>query len=163
MADAMPYTQNPAPAARPTGVTVIGVLDFIGAGFLFLAALLFLVGGAALAAIFNAVFPTWLQGLIGALAIVLAVLLAAIAVLYLLMGMALMKGKPWAWTVQIVLSALAALNSLLTLLSRNFGAVIGLAIQVLIIWYFFTPPVKAYFGKSHVNTPWDKKPVTPPT
>ena len=58
------------------------------------------------------------------------------------MAWGLLKGKPWAWTVTLILTVIRAVFDLP---SMN---IVGLIIDVVILYYLFRPHVKAYFGKS---------------
>lgn len=154
MADAYaappPTTQ---PMDRPVGVTILAVLDFIGAALIALGGIMMFAGGA----FFASLIPGLGGAAGGALLVVFGVLLLAIAAVFALAGYGLMNGKPWAWMLQIILSALSILNGIVSIIRGGFGSLLGIAISALIIWYFFTPPVKAFFGKSAVKTPWEKK------
>ena len=93
-------------------------------------------------------------------------MLLAVGVGYLVMFYGLLKGKGWAWTITIVLLIIgiaiqivstAVGASLLHLfimtmaihaLSGVVGAIIGIAINIVILYYLYRPHVKAYFGKA---------------
>lgn len=135
-----------AAPARPVGVTVLAVLYFIGAGFLVLAGLaMFALGGMAGA---MAGMPA-MFGALGAMLGVVALLLAALAAAT---GWGMWTAKPWAWILALVLTGLNALSNVLNLASGDAGAiagaVFGLAIAGLIIWYLLRPEVKRYFGRA---------------
>lgn len=137
---------------RPTGVTIIAVFDFIGAGFAVLVGLGMMLGGGFVASMMSQQQ--------GAGAGVLAAIGAAAGVAFLfgaavaaLLGWGLLKLKEWARIVTIVLAALGALGAILGLFAvLSHLAAIGivwalcrLAINGLIIWYLLQPHVKAAF------------------
>jgi len=139
---------------RPTGVTIIAVLDFIGAAVCVLVGLAMMLGGG-----FVATLLSQQQGggagagflaAIGAAAGVFLLICAAVAVL---LGWGLLKLKEWARIVTIVLAGLGALGALIGLagVMGHFAAIavvfvlVRLAINGLIIWYLLQPHVKATF------------------
>jgi hypothetical protein len=143
---------------RPTGVTVIAVLDFIGAGFCVIAALLMFMGGSILASILGAAAANGATGTapaagfmasIGIIAGVIALAFGAFAVL---VALGLLKLKNWARVTTIVLSALGLLSNLNGFRGGMSGAlagpIIGLALNIWIIWYMLQPNVKAAFGQT---------------
>jgi hypothetical protein len=62
----------------------------------------------------------------------------------------LKKGTPGAWTVQIAVSALIILNSLVNAVTGGsvVGGLAGLAIHGYILSQWFSPETKAWFGRS---------------
>lgn len=139
---------------RPTGVTILAILCFIGAGFCLLGGLGLLLGGSVVATMINqqganSGVASILAGL-GALAGVCIIIVGGI---YALVGFGLWKLKEWARMVSIILTAIGAvlnLPGLLTSLTHfNLGALIWtlfwLAIDVWIIMYLLKPHVKAAF------------------
>jgi len=141
---------------RPVGVTVIAVLDFIGAGFLVLAALAMMLLGGVMAARMANGMPLGMLG--GAGLAVVAVFCLGFAVLGVVIGVGLLKLQNWARVVTIVLTGLGALFAVLGLLGgvmspgMMFGGglivrqIVTLAIDGWILWYMFQPHVKQAFG-----------------
>ncbi|MGD0955837.1 MAG: hypothetical protein ABR953_03300 [Candidatus Acidiferrales bacterium] len=136
---------------RPTGVTILAVLAFIGAGLLVLAALGFLLmGGVMLSRMAGA--PLGMMGGIGVA--FLAVVFLVIAVLYVVMGIGFWKLQNWARILAIVLTGLAVLFQALGVLGAlaHFHPIlfvwraIFLAIDVWIVVYLLKPNVKQAFG-----------------
>jgi hypothetical protein len=138
---------------RPTGVTIIAVLDFIGAGFCVLAGLGMMLGGGFIATMMSqqsGAAGAGLMGAIGAAAGIFFLICAAIAGL---LGWGLLKLKEWARIVTIIFAALGALGAVLGLFAvlghfvviGIFWALVRLAINGLIIWYLLQPQVKAAF------------------
>jgi len=139
---------------RPTGVTVLAVLNFLGAGGCALAGLAFMVGlgigGAAVASTKGAGAGALLAGL-GAVGGVVLLVCAAIGVV---IGIGLWKLRGWARTVTIVLSIIALVMAVpsffFSILSfrvvQLFFLFIRAGISALIVWYMFRPHVKQAFG-----------------
>lgn len=157
MAEAYPAAPGWQSNPRPVGVTVLAVLSFIGAAGLALGGLALLLAGSVLAGVGATFAPAWAVAAGGAILMVIGIVFLAMAAVAILSGIGLLGGKPWAWTLTLVLVALNALSGILDLVSGNFGALLGIALAVLVIWYLFTPPVKAFFAKSHVKTPWESR------
>jgi uncharacterized membrane protein (DUF2068 family) len=140
---------------RPTGVTILAILAFIGAGMLVLAALAMFAGGAILSRFANIPQVGMVAGVAGA---ILAVMFLGFAVLEFVIGLGLWKLQNWARILTIVLICLALLSSALGILMGLthmlgmfffmlfFRRIIIAAIQVWILIYLLKPHVKQAFG-----------------
>ena len=141
---------------RPTGVTVLAILDFIGAGLCVLGGLGMILGGGFMATMMSqqggqgsAGAAGFLAGL-GAVAGVFMIIMGGVAAL---VGFGLWKLKEWARIVSIILAGISGAFQLFGLLGSlahfNLFAVVWslfwLAIDALIIWYLLKPEVKAAF------------------
>ncbi len=129
----MPSTPMGSGRIRPTGVSIISVLYFIGAalillfGFLGTAVLKSVVGGS----IVN----------VGAAVVWIVVII--IVAIQILIGWGLWTGKNWARITAIVFAALAILSGLSTIAKGGFVTIV---IQGLYVWYLgFNASAKAYF------------------
>jgi len=139
---------------RPTGVTIISVLAFIGAGVWLLAAIGVFLGGAVMSGMMA--YP--IAGMIaGVGAVILGVILLGFAVLELVVGLGLLELQNWARILTIVLVGLGLLSSVFSILSPFahmhfffFGflirQLITAGIEVWILVYLFRPHVKQAFG-----------------
>jgi uncharacterized membrane protein (DUF2068 family) len=138
---------------RPTGVTILAVLAFIGAGVLVLLALLSLLGGALVSSLSS----SGAGMMAGMGAAVVAIFLLVIAVVEAVVGVGLWKLQNWARVVTIVLVGLSFLGSVLSIFSPFahlhifffvflIRRLIVAAIDAWIIWYLFQPNVKQAFG-----------------
>jgi hypothetical protein len=138
---------------RPDGVTVLGVLAFIGAGLSVLAALGMLLGGAMIANMAARPGMGMIAGVGGAL---LGVFFLVIAVLYAVIGTGMFKLQNWARILVLVLSFLGALLNALSVLSALFHLhpllivwrLILVGINVWIAMYLLKPHVKQAFGST---------------
>jgi hypothetical protein len=140
---------------RPTGVTILAVLAFVGAGFLVLAALAMFLGGAMLS---NMMTARPMAGtVLGFGAAFLGVIFLGFAALDIVVGTGLLKLQNWARIVTIVLTGLALLSSVLSIFSPLahmhvfffvflVRQLIAAAIEVWILVYLFKPHVKQAFG-----------------
>jgi hypothetical protein len=134
---------------RPTGVTIIAILNIIGG-------IIMLIGGIAAAAV-GAVLPSLpisesdLSGVppmfLGAGAIAIGVILIIIGILSFVVAYGLLKGMGWAWTLTLVLSIISIVLNAISIASGNFGGIISIIISAIIVYYLYRPHVKAFFGK----------------
>ena len=74
-------------------------------------------------------------------------LLLALGIAYLVMAYGLWNGRGWAWTITLILTVIGIIVGIGSLVTGNGGAVIGIIIQAIVIYYLYRPNVKAYFGK----------------
>jgi uncharacterized membrane protein len=157
---------------RPLGVTIIAILTIIGGILLFLSGLSLLVIGTLVS-----VTPSGtstianshpLAQVFGVISVATGSVLLVIGIGYLVMFYGLLKGKRWAWTITLILlligiaiqiissitgSVINASLSTSTTSSNSViagiaGGLIGIAINVVIIYYLYRPHVKAFFGKN---------------
>jgi hypothetical protein len=132
---------------RPTGVTVLAVLFFIGAGFLALAGLGLLVGGALFGAVGGGGDASGAMAMLGALGAIGGVVILVFAALHAFVGWGLIKLKKWAWIVSLVLMVLGVLQALLGVVSGDFFmSPLILAIDGFFAYYLLKPEVKQVFA-----------------
>lgn len=130
---------------RPTSVTaafwllLIGVIiDLIFSALIVLVGFV-VVGGGDDASMFAA-------------QIIGAIVTIVLSVLLLLVAFAMRNGRNWARIVVIILSALGVLSGILSLFGADAGfnipfAIIGIAINVLVIVLLLTKSARAYFAQ----------------
>ena len=147
---------------RPLGVTIIAILRIIGG-------IILLLGGIGLVTIAPFVgqlnvnttssttdngtccinlsnnptsflFFAAFIGVIGSILIVLGIASFVVA-------WGLLKGKGWAWTVTIIITIISLVFNALSIVSGNIGAIVGIIIDGVIIYYLYRPNVKSYFGR----------------
>jgi uncharacterized membrane protein (DUF2068 family) len=76
------------------------------------------------------------------------IVMIVFALLEALVGYGLWTLKGWAWMLTVILAGLGlAMNVLQMLSGEIFGAMFGLAINGVILWYMMQPHVKAAFGR----------------
>ena len=141
---------------RPIGVTILAILEFIGAGFLILVGLLLLVGMSMLGAMGRGGEGASMMGILGALGAAAGVVVIILALIPLAIGIGLWKLRNWARILVIIFAGLGALGNTVRVIwglgsgdmLNTVGGIIGLGIQALILWYMFQPHVKQAFGVS---------------
>ena len=139
---------------RPTGVTILAVLAFIGAGLLVLGALATVLGGVLISNM--ASYPQF--GMVAGIgSAIFGVIVLGCAALDVIVGVGLWKLKNWARILTIVLIGVGLLGSVLSIFSPFahmhvffFGFLIRrlivAAIYAWILVYLFKPHVKQAFG-----------------
>jgi hypothetical protein len=109
---------------RPFGVTIIAILAILGG-------IGSLVGGITLVAIIP----------------VLGAALIIIGLAYFGVAYGLWQGLKWAWIITLIVTVIAFISGVGSIIVGNVGAVIPVIINAIIIYYLYRPNVKAYFGK----------------
>ncbi len=140
---------------RPTGVTVISILMFIGTGILAIGGILAFVGGAFIGALIGGTAVqqhgagaagAGIGAMIGAF---IGIFFLIFAVLDLCCGIGLWKLKEWGRMLTIVLCAILAVLAFFQLMHLHpvtmMFSLIRIGISGLIIWYLSQPQVKAAF------------------
>ena len=79
--------------------------------------------------------------------VVIASILIAIGIAYLVVSYGLMKGRGWAWSVTIILSYIGIVFSIVAIVSGNFASIPQLIISIIIVFFLYRPQSKAFFGK----------------
>ena len=147
---------------RPGGVTVIAVLDFIGAAFCLIGALIAFFFGTMLASFIGAAAgangttapgAAPAAGLMAGIGIFLGAIFIAFGILAIFVALGLLKLKNWARVTSIVLAALGLLGSIRNLAIGFHGSgmimtIVFLAYYIWVIWYMLQPNVKAAFGQA---------------
>src|ERR671918_2643634 len=107
---------------RPLGVTIIAILMIIsGIALLGTGAILLVVG--------------------------IGVILVILGIASFVMAYGLWKGKGWAWTITLILSAIGIIVAIVSIILGNVAAIINAIIHGIVIYYLYRPNVKAFFGK----------------
>jgi len=130
----------PPPRVRPTGVTILAILGFIVAALFIFAGIAIVALGPLITSLLKESMPYPYP--IALLAGVLGVALLISGGIGLIISWGLWTGRGWAWWLTVIFSALSLLSSLLALPN----GIIGLLVDALILYYFFKPHVKDYFG-----------------
>ena len=154
--------------SRPLGVTIIAILRIIGG-------IMLLLGGIGLVTIapfmsqlnVNTTSSTTDNGVLvtangtgidlsknNTSSLLFAAFIGVIGSILIVLGIAsfvvawgLLKGKGWAWTVTIIITIISLVFNALSIVSGNIGAIVGIIIDGVIIYYLYRPNVKSYFGR----------------
>jgi hypothetical protein len=161
------------PKSRPTGVTIIAILNIIGGIIMLIGAVTLIAIGAILPTLPPSVFnQTELQGnltagqapippgapmvpqsLLGGIGIAIGVVLLAIAIVSFVVAYGLLKGLGWAWTVTVILSIISIVLNAISIAAGNIASIISIIISGIILYYLYRPHVKEYFGKGVSRSP----------
>lgn len=144
---------------RPTGVTVLAILAFIGTALMVLVAIMAFLGGAFIGTIVGSAAHQAGAGAAGAgfgavIGAAIGVGFLIGAALYAACGYGLWNLKEWGRMLTIILSAIGVVFGALSLLLSMahfhifamFFTLVRVAIGVIIIWYLSQPQVKAAFA-----------------
>jgi hypothetical protein len=144
---------------RPTGVTVLAVLDFIGAGMGVLCGVLMFLGGAFLGAYFANIAQrsggtAAGAGVGAAIGIMFGIVFLVMAAVSGVVGFGMWNLKEWGRILQLIFAGLGALGQAFGVLSSLFRFRVGglllhlvfLAINAWIIFYLIQPHVRAAFA-----------------
>lgn len=147
---------------RPTGVTLIAVLCFLGAAFAALAGIGMLAGGGMLATMMHqqGTDAGPMAGIIAGVGAALGIFFLVMAAIDIVLGVGLIQLKEWARLTTVILTAIFAALGALGLLTSFahfvlFATLIRLcvlALQVWIIIYLLKPEVKAAFQGAQART-----------
>jgi hypothetical protein len=125
------------PASRPTGVTVVAILNILAGITMFT-----LVIAAAIGASISP-SPDTVSGVqtIGGI-------LIAVGTISFVVAYGLLKGRPWAWTLTVVISIIAIVMTIFTIVWLGLFGIINAIFSGIVLYYLYRPQVKAYFGKT---------------
>ena len=144
----------------PAGVLIVGIFNLLGGLILTLTGMiisyiLFVeIGDIALA-------QTAIEELIGPsplsqIALAIGPILTVAGIFFVVVGVGLVKGKPWARTAAIIYYAIILVSGFLFLPS----GLVTVVIAGLVIYYLFTSGVKVFFGKAQIVE--SKRSAVPP-
>ena len=127
---------------RPTGVSILAILNLLGGILAVLGGILLIgVGGSGMMSSLG--FTGFISGIVAAVGGIVIV----IGLFALVVGWGMWTGKTWAWILAVILYALGALSSLISLAAGAISSIVGLLISAFLLWYLWRPHVKAFFGQ----------------
>jgi hypothetical protein len=152
---------------RPTGVTILAVLFVIAGAFTLLGGIGTWVAIPFVANVNPNVIGNELQfngqPLLtpsdqtalaqgsGSILTVLGAVLIPLGIASLVVAYGLFKAKSWAWFVAVVLSIIGVVVNVISLVTSNMGAItgalVGIAINAIVLYYLSRRNVRQYFGK----------------
>jgi hypothetical protein len=158
---------------RPIGVTIIAILTIIGGILLLISGISLIALGSLISVTPSGTTTTTTNANSHPIAQVFGIISAAIGsallvigIGYIIMFYGLLKGKRWAWTITIILlivgiaiqiisttagsvfnASISSSSSANSVISGIAVGIIGIAINIVIIYYLYRPNVKAFFGK----------------
>jgi uncharacterized membrane protein (DUF2068 family) len=134
---------------RPTGVTILAVLQFIGGALSLLFGVLSLFFGGAMVAT-DAAEAVDAAIDMGPVMMTVGIASIIIGIIGLIAGYGLFTLKGWGWLLAVVFSLSNVVRNIMALFSgvNVVGAIIGIVISGLILYYLYQPNVKRAFGRA---------------
>jgi hypothetical protein len=136
-------SNNDLTTHRPTGLTILAVLFIIAGAFTLLAGITTLETAIAQA---SGPILTELE----ALFIPLGIEILCIASFVVALGLFTVKNW-WVWLVAVVLSTIGLVVNVISLVVPDmftmYGAIVGIAINAIVLYYLSRKNVRQYFGK----------------
>lgn len=139
--------------ARPGGVTVIAVIEFLGGALCVLFGLGAITGAGFVSSVLRSQgSAAGMSSLMANIGTGFAVTCFVIAAILVLLGWGLLSLKEWARLVVMVLAGVSAVFTVIGM--AQFGSsmmtsgILRLVIDVLIIWYLMIPRVRGAFKAS---------------
>ncbi|MGD1836715.1 MAG: DUF7144 family membrane protein [Nitrososphaeraceae archaeon] len=127
---------------RPTGITVIAVLMIIGGLILLFTGLTPLFIGPLIS-----IDSDYSTSTLGLLITVGGLTLVGLGIASLVVSWGLLKGKGWARLITLIISIIAIIFAIISLIgSQDLIHVVSVIIYGVIIYYMFTGKVKLFFG-----------------
>jgi len=145
---------------RPTGITILGVLSVVTGIISIVFGIAIAVAGMALPLFLREEvilanemvtgIPIEFAGMIAA---IMGIGFIGIGVFSLIVGMGLLKGKKWGWTLEVISMFISLGIGVLYLIDDVASGIATLIISALILYYLYRANVKAYFGKITLSLP----------
>jgi hypothetical protein len=125
---------------RPTGITILAILGFIGG-------ILALLGGALFLAVASSgILSSYGMGMFSGFVSVFGGVIIVVGLFAIFVSWGMWSGKSWAWYLAVILYAIGVVFGLVILIAGALTGIVSLLIEVLLLWYMFRPHVKAFFG-----------------
>ena len=128
---------------RPTGVTILAILSII-------AGILMIIGGISLTVLLTTVGVMQTMpglGLLTAVGALSGIIIVIMGLLAIAVGWGFLKGSKWSWVLAIILLVLSLISGLASLVVGAWNSIVGVIIDLLILYYLFRPNVKTWFSK----------------
>ena len=150
------------PKSRPTGVTIIAILNIIGGAIMLLIGIGLAIAGAVIPLVPQSEFQQQQQNLtagdvdlsqvppslVGGGFLVIGGILIAIGIVSFVVAYGLLKGRRWAWTLTVILSIISIVLAAISIAAGSIPSIISIIISGIILYYLYRPHVKVYFGKA---------------
>ncbi|MGN6558942.1 MAG: hypothetical protein ACTHJ2_00290 [Candidatus Nitrosocosmicus sp.] len=140
---------------RPIGVTILAILIIIGGIALLIGGLLFMAFAGIISS--NETTSNSPINIAALISLPLSLGMVIIGIIYLFVSYGLLKGKGWAWIITIVVTIIGLIIQIVStiitwLVSSSIETalithIVGIIISGVIIFYLYTPNVRAYFRR----------------
>jgi hypothetical protein len=141
----------PAAAGRPTGATIIAIIEGILGVLLALVALAAIgLGGLAGGIIGSSGVEggAAAAGILAGLGFIFGIISLLLAILYFAIAYGVWKGRGWAWMLGVVVSIIGIVFGVLGLSGGvSVSNLISLALPIVVIYFLWQPDVKRWLGR----------------
>ena len=128
---------------RPIGITIIAILMIIGGIILLFTGITPLFLGPLI----SIDISDYQMNQLGLLIAIGGLVLVGLGIASFIVSWGLLKGKGWARTITLIISIIAIIFAIITLISsEDLIHIIPVIIYGIIIYYMFTKKVKLFFG-----------------
>lgn len=125
---------------RPTGITILAILGFIGG-------ILAILGGALFIAVASSgVLSTYGMSMFSGFVSLFGGVILIVGLFAIFVSWGMWSGKGWAWYLAVILYAIGVVFGLLLIIAGGLTGIVSVLIDLLLLWYMLRPHVKAYFG-----------------
>ncbi len=125
---------------RPTGVTVLAIVEIVLGIFSFIGGFLHIFLGIG-----GLVGFSGQDVFLGQIANALGSSLVLFGILFIALGIGSWTGKKWALTVGVVIAVLGLITGVISLALGTVGSVPGIALNLVVIYCLSRPTVKNFF------------------
>ena len=132
---------------RPTGITVLGILEIISGVLLATFAALFGAFSGMIGTMMSDMMPGMVADFMGVIGGILAVAFGILAAISFLIAWALFSAKRWARTIVIVFAIIDVALQAASLVSGNAFGIASMILDGIILYYMWRPHVISYFNK----------------
>jgi hypothetical protein len=134
---------------RPTGVTVLAILAFIGGVLGILAGLAVIAAGGIVAAT-GVAATTASASAAGGFIMVVGIITLILGILDIVLGIGALRLSPWAWPLGVGLMVVSILVDVFYISQgQSIGSqVVGILISAGVIYYLTRPNVRQAFGRA---------------
>jgi hypothetical protein len=129
--------------SRPTGITIIAILMIIGGLILLFTGITPLFFGPLIS-----IDSDGSTNALGFIIIIGGLTLVGLGIASFIVSWGLLKGKGWARTITLIISIIAIVFAIISLISsEDLIHIMEIIVYGIIIYYMFTDKVKLFFGK----------------
>jgi hypothetical protein len=146
-----PMAPPPAAMGRPTGATVIAIIEGILGVLLSLLALAAIgLGGIAGGIVGSSDVEggAAAAGILAGLGFVFGIIALLLAILYFAIAYGVWKGRGWAWMLGVVVSIIGVVFGVLGLSAgASISNLVSLALPIVVLYFLWQPDVKRWLGR----------------
>ena len=133
--------------SRPTGITILGILEIIIGIFLAIAATVFGAFSGMMSSMMPNVMPGMGANFLSAIGGILAIVFGILAAISFFISWALFSAKRMGRTIVIVFSIIHLGFGVASLSTGNGSGILSMILDAVILYYMWRPHVIAYFNR----------------